>query len=312
MARSGVRKRKYRVHLNTFKEAEDHWNSIVPVRGRVDDDVRPLGCRSRSYERIDRLNDNEYVLWSEWHNNWVMEKTAKAIRWERTATGEYVHISNGYGDYSHNSLYCFLDFFLPNGLFLEVGNGKQYIMWQGTKFDRGRLHKTFLPKGTKNDTRTITFKRLHKDSGDIPHWALMTRPWVPAKTVVDKELKAKSKGELKRLTDWAWTMIPLLRGETGNIREGIVGNSEPLSKALKAHATKALGINGEDPCLESGLTVVNMYMNYCDDNRRHYWEAGEYLCDDPEYLDAKSFRSSFNGYINKIAFNKVIDVHQEP
>ena len=61
---------KYRVHLNTFKEAEDHWKSIAPVRGRVDDDVRPLGCRNRNYERIDRLNDNEYVLWSEWHNHW--------------------------------------------------------------------------------------------------------------------------------------------------------------------------------------------------------------------------------------------------
>jgi len=310
MAKSRVRRRKYRVHLNTFKEAEDHWNSIVPVRGRVDDDVRPLGCRSRSYERIDRLNDNEYVLWSEWHNNWVVDKTARAIRWERTATGEYVHISNGYGEYSHNSLYCFLDFFLPNGLFLEVKNGKQYIMWRGEKSsgnkfasDRDKLHKTFLPKGTENDTRTVTFKRLHKDSGDTPHWALITSPWVPAKTVVDKELKATSKDELKRLTDWAWTMIPLLRGETGDIREGIVGNSEPLSKALKAHATKALGINGEDPCLESGLTVVNMYMNYCDDNG---------TSSDPAYLDAKSFRGSFNRYINKAAFNKVIDVHQEP
>lgn len=306
---------KYRVHLNTFKEAEDHWKSIVPVRGRVDDDVRPLGCRSRNYERIDRLNDNEYVVWSEWHSSWIMDRTARAIRWERTATGEYVHISNGYGDYGHNSLYCFLDFFLPNGLFLEVKNGKQYIVWRdkGNKFAFGKdkLHKTFLPKATENDTRTITFKRLHKDSGDTPHWALITSPWVPAKTVVDKELKAKSKGELKRLTDWAWTMIPLLRGETGDIREGIVGNSEPLSKALKEHATKALGINGEDPCLESGLTVVNMYMNYCDDNRRYYREAGKYLWDDPAYLDAKKFRSSFNRYINKIAFNKKIDVHQE-
>jgi hypothetical protein len=255
----------------------------------VDDDVRPLGCRSRNYERIDRLNDNEYVLWSEWHNNWVVDKTARAIRWERTATGEYVHISNGYGEYSHNSLYCFLDFFLPNGLFLEVKNGKQYIMWRdkGNKFafTQSRLHKTFLPKATENDTRTITFKRLHKDSGDTPHWALMTRPWVPAKTVVDKELKAKSKGELKRLTDWAWTMIPLLRGETGNIR------TNP-SKALKAHATKALGINGEDPCLESGLMVVNMYMNYCDDNRRSYydWDAREHVTSDPAYLEKRKTR----------------------
>jgi hypothetical protein len=102
-------------------------------------------------------------------------------------------------------------------------------------------------------------------------------------------------------------MIPLLRGETGNIR------TNP-SKALKAHATKALGINGEDPCLESGLMVVNMYMNYCDDNRRSYydWDAREHVTSDPAYLDAKSFRSSFNRYINKIAFNKVIDAHQEP
>lgn len=301
---------KYRVHLNTFKEAEDHWNSIVPVRGRKrgHDDVRPLGCRSRSYERIDRLNDNEYVLWSEFHNNWLVDKVAKAIRWERTATGEYVHISNGYGDYSHNSIYCFLDFFLPNGLFLEVKNGKQYIVWRDKDnklaFGSDRLHKTFLPKRTKDDARTVTFKRLHKDSGDIPHWALITSPWVPAKTVVDKELKAKSKGELKRLTDWAWTMIPLLRGETKDIDRGDL--------PLTVHATRALGINGKDPCLESGLTVVNMYINYCDDNRRHYWEAGEYMWDDPAYLDAKKFRSTFNSYINKIAFNKVIDVHQEP
>ena len=300
---------KYRVHLNTFKEAEDHWKSIVPVRGRVDDDVRPLGCRSRNYERIDRLNDNEYVLWSEWHSSWIMDRTARAIRWERTVTGEYVHICNGYGEYSHNSLYCFLDFFLPNGLFLEVSNGKQYIRWRGEgnkfAFGRDKIHKTFLPKATEDeaDTRTVTFKRLHKDSGDIPHWALITRPWVPAKTVVDKELKAKSKDELKRLTDWAWTMIPLLRGETKDIDCGDL--------SLTVHATRALGINGKDPCLESGLTVVNMYMNHCDANIFSYWEAGEYLRDDPAYLDAKKFRSSFNRYINKIAFNKKIDVHQE-
>ena len=50
-------------HYFTFESIAKHYESITPLRGkRKDKNIRPVGERNRDWERVVKVNDNEYYL----------------------------------------------------------------------------------------------------------------------------------------------------------------------------------------------------------------------------------------------------------
>jgi hypothetical protein len=145
-------------------EAVRNWyektKPLVSKRFTREQDVRPIGDRSRYYERIVKINDNCYALcdydtggrgnyfgmWKHYAPGWEPTpddiKMMAPIVWERRADGsETVKIRNGSGSfYQHNRRYAFLTRHTPISIsFRQTNVGMQFIRVVG-----GREY--FLPK----------------------------------------------------------------------------------------------------------------------------------------------------------------------
>jgi len=51
------------IPLNTFDQVAAHYAAVKPMRGKhKDDNVRPIGKRSRAWERIVKMDEDTYLL----------------------------------------------------------------------------------------------------------------------------------------------------------------------------------------------------------------------------------------------------------
>ena len=113
--------------INSFADAEARYADTKPIRGN-NMDMRPLGKRSRKWERVLKIDDNCYALleygtgsdtdWQGEPNGTTREEVRMLapILWERHPDGtETVRIRNEV--YSHSQgRYSFLYRAMPNGL----------------------------------------------------------------------------------------------------------------------------------------------------------------------------------------------------
>jgi hypothetical protein len=61
--------RYYSHHLSTFDSVQNWYERTKPVVSKIhkrEDDIRPLGNRSRKWERIEKINNNCYALLGAW------------------------------------------------------------------------------------------------------------------------------------------------------------------------------------------------------------------------------------------------------
>ena len=134
--------------FKSFEQVEAYYNSIKPIRTRGDmfGPIVPIGDRRRKFERIIKLSRNCYVLDDGWHMgspNYYWDKSEKyelkpkhleyyaPIVWKRHKDGRVsVRVKNGVGGSgtSFMSRYSFLSRHLPEGMWLLVHNGKQYVV----------------------------------------------------------------------------------------------------------------------------------------------------------------------------------------
>lgn len=133
--------------FKSFEQVEAHYNSIKPLRTRGDifGPIVPIGDRRRKFERIIKLSKNCYVLDDGWHmgspnyyygneKSWVEPKHLEyyaPIVWKRHRDGRVsVRIKNAVGGSSNPfmSRYSFLSRHLPEGMWLRIANGKQYVV----------------------------------------------------------------------------------------------------------------------------------------------------------------------------------------
>ena len=139
---------KYPVRLATMQKVRDHYDNVKPIRGT---NTRPIGCRGRKHEEIRKVDDNTFHLgigWCSYLDNGAVREGAfiPYIEWHEDAKGVVtVTIMNGIGDFAHCSIYTFHDYFMPEGMWHSVSNGKQFVQTGGaTKRD-------YLPKGGGSD-----------------------------------------------------------------------------------------------------------------------------------------------------------------
>ena len=231
--------------IEDFAQMTERYNTTKPVISKNhtrEDNIRPVGRRSRKYEHMIKVSARQYMIYDGYtvgdpkFNRWgnkvppTPEETLALapILWTLSPKGdiETIRIRNGSGDYAHCSRYTFLENTLPLGLQFIVQSGKQYIH---TK-DRTKLHtelcviprQYLLPKSdyrpdyngdtkrSKDDKKYLTFAR--KVGDDRFNWKVIGDTWDirGARKQVNKKAKAEIKPYADAFYDWVTTMYRLI------------------------------------------------------------------------------------------------------
>jgi hypothetical protein len=240
--------------INSFADAEARYADTKPIRGN-NMDMRPLGKRSRKWERVLKIDDNCYALleygtgsdtnWNGEHNGATRAEVRMLapVLWERNADGtETVRIRNESTIYGHaHSRYSFLQRAMPKTLIWVNNNGKHFVQYLDQVTPPHGYRLCYLPFSktvavatllknshsemqVEDDHKYVTFKRV-----SAYNFELVSSLHNPAKAPsvrVDKKLKASLKPTLDAF--WAWTcavgplvQIPTLWREKHDWKEQI-------------------------------------------------------------------------------------------
>lgn len=218
--------------LDTFEKVAAHYAKIRPLvskNHKKEDDLRPIFDRKRKWERIEKINENTYALWSGYTEGDNItspyrpysekEKMQVApILWYRNSKGvERIKIQNctgghatGYWNFIHEYLPTQLTF-LSKGVnkYIRIQNGpeagKEYLLQRRTRVTPTFELATgvrFAHLSSKNPDTGLTFIR-QKDGVFRPD-GTTKKMCVLVRLRVDKQAKA----ELKPVFDeyWEWFM----------------------------------------------------------------------------------------------------------
>ena len=224
--------------VNSFADAEKKYAETKVLKSKnhpAEQDVRPLGTRSRKWERIKKLSDDCYVMldgcvhtddiwngrYERPHELVTLNTTFAPIIWTRKGETESIRIRNGLGSWAHNSRYTFFENWLPMGLEFQIDSGRQYIIESHNRSERYYLPKTMhgsvwhghgiTPK--VDDGHYLTFTRY------TPYHPIGDSSWKPQgdtfeyahpKQVVDKEAKKKLKPYIDSMWEYITTMYNVL------------------------------------------------------------------------------------------------------
>lgn len=230
----------------TFAEVEAHYNSIKPLRGsnNAGKDIRPIGDRSRKWERIVKISRNCYALSDGYHMGDAvfpagyygtnhnptladMKKYAPIV-WSKYRDGtERVTLRNGWGPYQHTGRYAFLFRHSPKDLWFRNRNGKHFIRSGQNEYYLAKqrtapraIYEAIknLPSGHRSNP-IKKWVRLPDDDSSLIFsnvqgaWVLV---WgghpvpVAPRVYVNKKLKATMKQDIAEFREWAFAMLPLL------------------------------------------------------------------------------------------------------
>ena len=205
--------------LKTFQDVVDHYDSIKPLVSKHhtrEDDIRPLYNRRRKRERIEKVNDDKYILHDvlpEPNSQWSQPYFKRPpIVWERKERDLYlrgkevVTIRPSVQSYD-TSRYNFLRNYLPYPLYFD----------NHTQHGRHMIAGVFIPrpKDRKDETdyhlsfeRALNSVTAHAQLGD--RWKCITKPWPEVRPAVDKEKKAALREHLETFYEWMSTVGPML------------------------------------------------------------------------------------------------------
>ena len=234
--------RDTRQSLEDFAEMTERYNTTKPVISKNhtrEDNIRPVGRRSRKWEHMIKVSAREYMIYDGYtvgdpkFNRWgnkvpPTEKETLALApivWTLSPKGdiEIIRIRNGSGDYAHCARYTFLENTLPKGLRFFVQNGKQYIETSKNWGSKQRDKQTYLlpksdyrpdydgdTKRSKDDKKYLTFAR--KVGGDRYSWEVIGDTWDVrgARKQVNKKAKAEIKPHADAFYEWVTTMYRLI------------------------------------------------------------------------------------------------------
>ena len=206
--------------VNSFADAEKKYAETKVLKSKnhpAEQDVRPLGTRTRKWERIKKLSDDCYVMldgcvhtddiwngrYERPHELVTLNTTFAPIIWTRKGETESIRIRNGIGNWAHNSRYTFFENWLPMGLEFQIDSGRQYIV-----ASHNRSERYYLPK-TMNKAKWYGHGITPKvDDG---HYLTFTRytPYHPIGDV-DKEAKKKLKPYIDSMWEYITTMYNVL------------------------------------------------------------------------------------------------------
>jgi hypothetical protein len=215
----------------TFEQVADWYNRTPPIKGeRLSENIRPIGQRRRAWERIEKVDDNCYMLtdgWGLWGGNKVTDPDERVnkqnryfamapIVWESREDGEYVRIRNSIKGSASISRYRFLQEYAPVGLRFDWDDeyqksGKHSVTAQMAD---GTTDRFFIPKfsiETANNSHYVT-----SDSGEmlwfkrVGHgtWERVGELMAKPTQRVNKELYAQYKPHVDAMYEWMGAVLP--------------------------------------------------------------------------------------------------------
>jgi len=229
-------------NVDSFGKVATLYESIKPLVSKChtrDQDIRPIGDRTRKHERIKKINDNCYVLMDGYYTGddvfrgWSTGNAASygvpteaeiiklaPIVWRKHRDGSTtIKVRNGSGRFSHNARYAFLNRCLPRGLGFSITYGKQYVHCAGARHYLAKSNTVAahaLPKGKRSmwdkhytahdDGAALTFRI--KDGEIRYHSGGKAKP-IPDVQRIDKVSKTKMKPHLDKFRQWTFTMAAL-------------------------------------------------------------------------------------------------------
>lgn len=247
----------YITKLNSFDEVAKCYEKTPVLKSKlhpVEHDVRPIGDRSRKWERIIRVDTNTYALscggqtdpvfnwgWREKATKFPL--TAKEIAylhpivWCKHKDGtETITIRNGRGEHQHNNIYSFLHRALPRDLWFRANRQGRHAIYNRSEGEEYYLPKTrtvprYVYEYYKENAENSSWAREHmkacqlepdnlgltfKRNPDGRFELVGTAPKEMVKRIrVAVSEKAKFKSHINELYEWVSTMYPLLKGQLG-------------------------------------------------------------------------------------------------
>ena len=216
--------------IEDFAQMAEWYNTTKPVISQNhtrEDNIRPVGRRSRKWEHMIKISARQYMIWDGYavgdpkfnqrgHATTPEESLALApIVWTLSPKGdiETVRIRNGSGEYAHCARYTFLENVLPRGLQFIVRSGKQYIS-SGTQYllPKSNYRPDYVgdTKRGKDDKKYLTFARKVGDNRF--NWKVIGDTWDirGARKQVNKKTKAEIKPYADAFYEWITTMYRMI------------------------------------------------------------------------------------------------------
>jgi hypothetical protein len=249
--------------LNTFDEVVSWYDRTHPIRGaRKPWDIRPIGDRSRWWERIVKIDDNTYAL----HDGWDYSRTRQIptadgiafmlketvdvtpILWMRRKDGDYVRIRSCINYNGGMSRYRFLNNHLPKGLSHEYrSDGVHWIQVNGARDLLPYMQRDWKT-GVNTDDKYLEYKLVDGV------FVLVSEKHKKTVRVVNRELTKQYNPKIKEMWQWAQAVMPVLGDQ---VRE--VMQEQMKTLGMQAHR----GIDDFPPpfvrrCLENAEGYENM------------------------------------------------------
>mgnify|MGYP003136750890 CR=1 FL=1 len=250
--------------VEDFAQMAENYNTTKPVVSKNhtrEDNIRPVGRRSRKHEHMIKVSAYKYMIYdgycagdpkfSAWGDKVPpTEKETLALApivWTLSPKGdiETIRIRNGSGNYAHCSRYTFLENTLPLGLRFIVHNGKQYIS-NGTQYllPKSRYNPFYppnayntlqngFPMSVKDDKKYLTFAR--KVGSDRYDWKVIGDTWTiqHERKRVDTKYKAKIKPHADVFYKWLDVMHSFIMPDFSNSPNQWRERREYVEKAVE-------------------------------------------------------------------------------
>ena len=298
-----------RFGLNCFEQVEACYNNTKPIISKnqtLQHDIRPIGDRGRKHERIAKVSDTCYMLlngelgdnmtwYYKYEDNHQLHTiqdvsatlTFAPVVWTRHDGYDTIRIRNGSGHYAHNSRYSFLSRCLPSDMHAIIGDGKQYVVYEGVRY--------LLPKSMwypnnyyntqnslkKDDEHYLVFRRDHADNLSDTKFKLTGNKftWHAKRYGVDVATKNKYKSQINELWDYMCTVAPMFNNIFGGRDRGSSGNyyqEQWQTRQLKYKAKREALNEGREEVQNYVENVLNI-----PQERVHYMRDSQIYQDSP-------------------------------
>lgn len=326
----------------SFESVVAHYEGIKPVKERscaeslhgygTSRDIRPIGDRSRKWERIVKISRNCYALSDGYHrgedafnyfspiSHGKMQYYAPIV-WRRYMDGSFsVQIRNMTGpDHGCDpSRYSFLERHVPRGLQFVQASSRQYIT-----IGYGNEDKLFLAKGKTVPAGECDHEKNYAPAHKMGLWRKRTddnaallfhyvdNKWVHDETTgiktpqnprVDKALKAKYRDAIKKFFEWGMTMSPLIPLE----RDYIMERTDELRKhfhPLAAYETWNPKWSREILANENHPMRLQYWVYFAAqcENSFNNWNKSYAVKEVETKEDVNRVRSRYNSFVNNNA-----------
>ena len=292
--------------LSTFDAVQNWYERTKPVVSKIhkrEDDIRPLGNRTRKWERIEKINNNCYALLGAWGVDGIgyhgerrvdnrvggkdIRRTAPIV-WERNPkTGEeFVIVHNARTGFS-TSWYEFLRSYLPGRMHLpRRTDGRQYVttgpdsyylpyngyMAENLAKNYYRLKDKELAEARRpSSERKLVFKRVESEFVLVSEQYELVHK---SKMLVSRDEKAMFREEIRDFKAFALTMAPVLAGmpidERREVVAGLLFEATGDKRSVWGHWWRYLDIKARrlallDPQSPMRLAIVYAFINYSHD-----------------------------------------------